>query len=84
MLADKMPRFRVKETPGEHKSFALIEPNSVPSMRLKNEPLIAPVASVVCDDCGHLHCDVCEESSAARQFSDFWICHRCGELNRRA
>jgi hypothetical protein len=19
----------------------------------------------------------------AKQFSDFWICHRCGELNRR-
>ncbi len=84
MLAGKMQRLRVKETPGEHKSFALIKANSAPSMRLKNEP----VGSVVCDDCRHLHCDVhcdvCEESSAARQFSDFWICHRCGELNRRA
>jgi hypothetical protein len=84
MIAGKMPRLRVKDTPGEHKSFALIEPNSVPSMRLKNEPAAAPVGSVVCGDCRPLHCEICEESSAARQFSDFWICHRCGELNRRA
>jgi ribosomal protein L37AE/L43A len=43
----------------------------------------APVDSAVCDDCRHHHCQVCENHSAAKQYSDFWICHRCGELNRR-
>jgi hypothetical protein len=38
----------------------------------------------LCDDCRHLHCAVCEEGSLGKQYSDFWICHRCGELNARA
>jgi len=83
MFDGKMQQLSVNDAPGEQKSLVLIEPNSAPSRRLKNEPVIAPVDSVVCDDCRHLHCEVCEESSAPRQFSDFWICHRCGELNRR-
>jgi len=38
----------------------------------------------LCGDCRHLHCGVCEEGSLGKQYSDFWICHRCGELNARA
>jgi hypothetical protein len=39
--------------------------------------------SNVCASCRHLYCQACQECSAAKQYSDFWICHRCGELNRR-
>jgi hypothetical protein len=27
---------------------------------------------------------MCAECSVAKQYSDYWICHHCGELNRRA
>lgn len=37
-----------------------------------------------CDCCRHRHCGICEECSVAKQYSDYWICHRCGELNLRA
>jgi hypothetical protein len=36
-----------------------------------------------CACCRHRHCPVCEECSASKQYSDYWICHRCGELNLR-
>ena len=36
-----------------------------------------------CAHCHHRHCHVCQEYSAAKQSSDYWICHRCKELNRR-
>ena len=36
-----------------------------------------------CAHCRHRQCHVCEEYSAAKQHSDYWICHRCKELNRR-
>jgi hypothetical protein len=73
----------VKYLPEEQKSFALIEAGSARAIRPKNEPAPAPIGSVVCSECRHLHCQACEENSAAKQYSDFWICHRCGELNRR-
>ena len=72
-----------KYTPVEHKSFALLEPRSTEAIRPKLELAPVPMGSVVCGDCRHLQCQVCEECSAAKQYSDFWICHRCGELNRR-
>ena len=50
---------------------------------VRNNLAGVPVDGAVCDDCRHHHCQVCESHSAARQYSDFWICHRCGELNRR-
>jgi hypothetical protein len=36
-----------------------------------------------CRSCRHRHCGVCEEYSLAKQYSDYWICHRCGELTAR-
>jgi len=77
MRDGKIQQLAVKDLPREQKSVALIEVNSAPAIR----PALR--GSVVCDDCRHLHCETCEEGSAARQYSDFWICHRCGELNRR-
>jgi len=37
-----------------------------------------------CVYCRHHHCRICDECSAPKQYSDYWICHQCGELNRRA
>ena len=36
-----------------------------------------------CRSCRHRHCGVCEEYSLPRQYSDYWICHCCGELTQR-
>jgi hypothetical protein len=36
-----------------------------------------------CRSCRHRHCGVCDEYSLAKQYSDYWICHRCGELTPR-
>ena len=33
--------------------------------------------------CAHYHCDECDRLSADSTHSDFWICCRCQELNRR-
>ena len=41
------------------------------------------IESTWCDACRHDYCQDCEECSASKQYSDFWICHRCGELNKR-
>jgi len=64
--------------------LARIEIDSVPKERKTNLRSALPAGSAVCCDCHHHCCKTCEEGSAARQYSDFWICHRCGELNRRA
>jgi hypothetical protein len=39
--------------------------------------------SAECDCCRHRFCNICEECSVAKQYSDYWICHCCGELNLR-
>jgi hypothetical protein len=41
------------------------------------------ISSPQCAHCHHGHCPDCEECSATKQFSDYWICHCCGELNLR-
>jgi len=43
----------------------------------------AGISSPECADCHHHHCRICDECSAPKQYSDYWICHQCGELNRR-
>jgi len=76
-----MPAGTPPVTEGE--SLALIEADSVPAGRKKNFSSVLPAGGAVCCDCRHPFCKTCEKGSAARQYSDFWICHRCGELNRR-
>ena len=39
--------------------------------------------SADCDGCCHQYCSDCEECSVAKRYSDYWICHCCGELNLR-
>jgi hypothetical protein len=36
-----------------------------------------------CDWCRHRYCSDCEECSVPKRYSDYWICHCCGELNLR-
>jgi len=36
-----------------------------------------------CAGCRHNHCNICEECSVTKGYSDYWICHCCGELNLR-
>ena len=44
----------------------------------------AEIDSAECAYCRHHHCRICDECSVAKPYSDYWICHQCGELNRRA
>jgi hypothetical protein len=43
----------------------------------------AAIGGANCSCCRHRHCGDCEECSVAKQYSDYWICHHCGELNLR-
>ena len=43
----------------------------------------AGLDSAKCTYCRHGHCRICEDCSVSKQYSDYWICHHCGELNRR-
>jgi hypothetical protein len=63
--------------------FFLIEAGSAKQAWAKARCSSAAVGSAECDLCRHRHCGVCEECSVTRQYSDYWICHRCGELNLR-
>jgi hypothetical protein len=67
----------------DNKRFFLIEAVSPKQAWAKASRASGPVGSADCGSCPHSHCHVCEECSAAKQYSDFWICHCCGELNRR-
>lgn len=42
-----------------------------------------PAGSPVCSSCRHRHCHICEEWSAGKEYSDYWICHCCGALTHR-
>ncbi len=83
MLDGNIQRMTQGYKPGDHKRFALIEPSSAEAIRPKVKLAAVRLGSVACDDCRHRHCQVCEECSVTKRYSDFWICHCCGELNRR-
>ena len=61
----------------------LIEAGSAKQAWAKASRSSAVMGSAACTSCRHLHCRDCEECSLAKQYSDYWICHRCGELNLR-
>ena len=83
VLDGKIQRMTQVYKPGAYKRFALIEPSSAEAIRPKDKLAPVRMGSVPCDDCRHRPCQACEECSVAKQYSDFWICHCCGELNRR-
>jgi hypothetical protein len=67
----------------DNKRFFLIEAGSAKQAWAKASRASGPVGSADCDYCRHRHCSACEECSVAKRYSDYWICHCCGELNPR-
>ena len=67
----------------DNKRFFLIEAGSAKQAWAKASPASGAIGSADCICCRHRHCSACEECSVTRQYSDYWICHCCGELNRR-
>ena|SRR3990170_3580564 len=63
--------------------FFLIEAGSAKQAWAKASRSSTAIGGAECDRCRHCRCDVCEECSVAKQSSDYWICHWCGELNLR-
>ena len=63
--------------------FFLIEAGSAKQAWAKASRSSTVIGGAECDRCRHCRCDVCEECSVAKQSSDYWICHCCGELNQR-
>lgn len=67
----------------DNERFFLIEAGSAKQAWAKANPVSGALGLADCDGCRHRHCRVCEDYSVAKQYSDYWICHSCGELNRR-
>jgi hypothetical protein len=67
----------------DNKQFFLIEASSAKQAWAKTSRASGAISYADCDECHHRHCRACEECSVTKRFSDYWICHRCGELNPR-
>jgi hypothetical protein len=67
----------------DNKRFFLIKAGSAKQAWAKASRASGAISYAVCDECHHRHCSACEECSVTKQYSDYWICHRCGELNPR-
>lgn len=68
----------------DKKRSVLIEAASAQQARAKASRLWETIGTANCGCCRHGRCPGCEECSVAERYSDYWICHCCGELNRRA
>jgi hypothetical protein len=67
----------------DYKRFFLIEAGSAKQAWAKASRASGPAGSADCAWCDHRHCSACEECSVTKRYSDYWICHCCGELNPR-
>jgi hypothetical protein len=67
----------------DNNRFFLIEAASAKQAWAKASVATKPNSSADCTWCRHYNCFICEECSVAKQYSDYWICHCCGELNPR-
>jgi hypothetical protein len=67
----------------DNKRFFLIKAGSAKQAWAKASRASGAIGYAVCDECHHRHCSACEECSVTKQYSDYWICHCCGELNPR-
>jgi hypothetical protein len=67
----------------DNKRFFLIQARSAKQAWAKASRAAEAIGSSDCSWCRHRHCSACEECSVTKRYSDFWICHNCGELNRR-
>ena len=68
---------------GGNKQFFLIEAGSAKHAWAKVNRPSGAMDSADCDGCRHRHCRACEDCSVTKRYSDYWICHRCWELNPR-
>jgi hypothetical protein len=67
----------------DNKRSFLIEAGSAKQAWAKASRASAATGSADCDGCPHRYCSACEECSVTKRYSDYWICHCCGELNPR-
>jgi len=67
----------------DNKRVFFIKAASAKRAWAKVRRVLETIGSSDCLGCNHRHCRACEECSVAKQYSDYWICHSCGELNRR-
>jgi hypothetical protein len=67
----------------DNKRFFLIEAGSAKQAWAKAGRASGTIGSADCRGCPHRHCSACEECSVTKSYSDYWICHCCGELNAR-
>jgi hypothetical protein len=67
----------------DNKRFFLIEAVSAKQAWAKASLASGTIGSDDCSCCHHRYCRACEECSVTKRYSDYWICHSCGELNRR-
>ncbi len=72
-----------ESTEADNQGRVLVEAGSAKQARTKANRSSGGIATAECDCCRHRFCSVCEECSVTKQYSDYWICHHCGELNRR-
>jgi hypothetical protein len=67
----------------DNKRVFLIEAGSAKQAWAKALCASEAIDSAVCAFCRHRRCSACEECSVTKRYSDYWICHRCAELNVR-
>ena len=67
----------------DNKRFFLVEAGSAKKAWAKASRASETVGRADCNGCHHSHCSACEKCSVTRRYSDYWICHRCGELSPR-
>jgi hypothetical protein len=67
----------------DNKRFFLIKAVSPKQAWAKASRASATIGSADCGSCPHRYCSACEECSVTKRYSDYWICHCCGELNPR-
>ena len=67
----------------DNRSFFLIEAGSARQAWAKASRTSALNGGPDCGGCPHRLCGACEECSLTKRYSDYWICHCCGELNPR-
>jgi hypothetical protein len=67
----------------DNERFFLIEAASAKQAWAKASLAVKTIGGAGCAGCSHTHCNICEECSVTKGYSDYWICHCCGELNLR-
>jgi len=67
----------------DNRRVFLVEAESEKQAWAKASSASAAISNAACSSCRHRYCGDCEKCSVAKQSSDYWICHRCGELNPR-